>query len=139
MTGGGRPREGGGGARSTGTACHRLHRTLRLSRHAAFRRPHLGIQRAPSNSGEGSAPSKWCATVSPIRLFERASSGIFATTQTSKQFARPTQLSRKLTHLWEMLASAVDLRNSYIVCFTASSIVGGGGGERRLLALMNVE
>ena len=53
--------ENQGGARSTGTARHRLRRTLRLARRAAFRRARLGIQRAPSSSGEGRAPSKWCS------------------------------------------------------------------------------
>ena len=68
----------GGGTRYTCTARHRLRRTLRLSRRAAFRFARLEIWRAPSGSSEGRAPSKRCAIrkcVLPLRGSGRSEAG----------------------------------------------------------------
>ena len=86
-----------GGARSTSTVRHRLHRTLRLSRRAAFRFARLGIQRAPSGSSEGRAPSKWCAT--------------------RRTEARPAPAGKRTQSYWRGRSAIVDFCNSKIVAF----------------------
>ncbi|MFZ1123167.1 MAG: hypothetical protein WAN81_23325, partial [Candidatus Binataceae bacterium] len=103
------------------TGCRR---TLCLSRRAAFRFARLGILRASSISGEGSAPLKCSRNprqqkrVLPLRGSGRNHAGVVGLSLWISVILR----------LWLSMTSPADSDN----------ILAARGGERRLLALMNL-